>query len=143
MGKVTLNALSAVLTAETDIIGKMDPYLILKLSDTTNQTEVYNNGGKEPSWKETYTFGLYSYQKSHILNITVMQKDSNTDDLVGEGSVDLKKLFDKGIVNAGSAIEEKVEIFLDKKSSGHVHLKLTSEANKELAGLIEQDLKKK
>lgn len=58
-----------------------------------------------------------------------MENDSNADDLVGDGELDLTKYFAADKVDK-PAVEEKVEIFFEKKSAGTVFFKIASESNK-------------
>ena len=77
--------LSAKLTRDTEAVGKMDPFLVLKYNEIVNKTAVVDGAGKTPAWKENFSFNVHTYTKTKTLILTVYDEDAGADDLVGEG----------------------------------------------------------
>jgi len=87
--------MKAKLTRDTEVVGKMDPYARLKMRELVYKTAVQEGIGKEPIWKESFEIGLYSYMKEKILEITVLDEDVDSDDIVGTGTIDLAGFIGK------------------------------------------------
>lgn len=85
-GKLELKIIEAKLTHDTDIITRMDPYVVIKYNSKEVKTAVKDGAGKHPVWNETFHFDVHSLD-DHI-QLKVMDKDTFTaDDMIG--SVDL------------------------------------------------------
>ena len=66
----------------------MDPYVIVQCGSQKRKTRTHQQGGKRPLWNDSFTF---ANPKSQSLKFAVWDEDTVTDDLVGEGSLDLSK----------------------------------------------------
>ncbi|OAY71058.1 Elicitor-responsive protein 3 [Ananas comosus] len=72
----------------TDFLGKMDPYAVLKCRTQEQKSSVASGAGDEPEWNETFVFTV-SDDISEI-TIKLMDKDAITaDDFVGEATFTL------------------------------------------------------
>lgn len=94
-GKLKITISNATLTHETSVF-KMDPYIILKLSNQEKRTKTITKGDKEPAFFETFEFYINSCFKSHGRNLemTVMdQKKVGSDAEIGFGIVDLDPII--------------------------------------------------
>lgn len=80
----------AILTHDTEVFSKMDPYCVVKLGQQQRKTRVHDEGGKKPRWSDTLTFTRGSDTQ---LTIQVWDKDVVDDDLVGEGTVNLSGVY--------------------------------------------------
>jgi hypothetical protein len=49
-GKLILYVKEALLTRDTEIFAKMDPYAMVRLGPYINKTTVHEGGGKKPKW---------------------------------------------------------------------------------------------
>jgi Ca2+-dependent lipid-binding protein len=47
-----LKVIEAKLLRDTEIIGKMDPFVVLEYSGKKYRTKVHQGGGKHPKWEE-------------------------------------------------------------------------------------------
>lgn len=54
---------------------KMDPYIILRMSNQIKTTKVITDGDKSPEWNETFNFFINSCYKHHGRNLEVMVMD--------------------------------------------------------------------
>ena len=50
LGTMRLHLIEAKLTHDTERIGKMDPYVVVKLREEEWKGPVHDNGGKHPNW---------------------------------------------------------------------------------------------
>ena len=57
-GKLKITVLSANLTRNTDMFGKMDPYVLINHLATKFKTPVHRNGGKTPVWNTKTYFDI-------------------------------------------------------------------------------------
>lgn len=84
--------------ADTDLIGKQDPYVVLTLDGEVRsfrrQTAVHEDGGTNPQWDEHFDFDIVDHLQ---LDLDVMDKDlASEDDLIGKCSVSLLEVFKRG-----------------------------------------------
>ena len=49
-----MKAIEAKLSIDTELFGKMDPYLEMEVLGKTYQTTVHQDGGKLPVWNHTF-----------------------------------------------------------------------------------------
>ena len=53
-GKLSLTIIEARLERDTEMFGKMDPYAVIKYRQETFRTKEHTDGGKTPTWNETF-----------------------------------------------------------------------------------------
>ncbi len=80
-GRLNIKCINADLKRDTELFGKMDPYVKITIGSQTKKTRTHNSGGKHPRWEETLNFYL---NKEEEMRIAVYDKDMTKDDLVGE-----------------------------------------------------------
>lgn len=71
-GTLTLRPLSANISRDTQIIGKMDPYCKIVLGKQKVQSQVCKNGGKHPHWDDTMTLRVID---EPTLSLEIKEKD--------------------------------------------------------------------
>lgn len=87
--------MNAVLFHQASLF-KMDPYVRLELSNQKYETKVDYNGGKNPSFNETFTFYINSVNKQYGRTIQMILMDKNklsSDNIVGHGIVDINPVI--------------------------------------------------
>ena len=92
-GKLHVKPSAAKLTHDTEFLGRMDPYVKVRLDNSEKSTSVNSGGGKFPSWRNELIFDR-SFENMIIFQVW----DSDTmssDDLVGEVTVPLQSTIDK------------------------------------------------
>ena len=87
--------------ADTDLIGKQDPYVIMTLDGEVRsfrrQTKVDTDGGTEPVWDETFHFDIVDHYQ---LDFDVMDRDlASEDDVIGRCSISLLEVFKLGFLD--------------------------------------------
>ena len=86
-GTLQIKIMQAKLTRNTELIGEMDPYIVVKLNKIKVQTRVIRNGGLNPIWNETFSMPVTNIKD--LLILKCFDKDFFIDDVVGEGVVQL------------------------------------------------------
>jgi len=76
-----------------DIVGKQDPYVILKTAGSKpEKTKVHKKGGCEPEWQQTFIFDLFGTEET--LDVEVWDEDVFVDDSIGVVKIPLTFLLD-------------------------------------------------
>ncbi len=112
-GILTLTAIGAELKRDTEVFGKMDPYLVIEYHGHKHKTHVHHNGGKHPHWNKTFELQVHSLSDDMI--IKVFDEDMMSDDFVGMGIVKISSLVFNGGVN------EWFDITYKERYAGRVH----------------------
>ena len=81
--------ISAMLTKDTDWIGKMDPYVVCQISGEKHRTKTHKGGGKKPQWMDTLTFNT----QGSVMSVSLYDDDFGKDDFIGEGSIQLRQFY--------------------------------------------------
>lgn len=63
--------------------------MLISIGGESKKTTVQNEAGKTPKWADIVTF----YEKGNTLKVIVKDEDIGSDDLVGEGSMDISQAF--------------------------------------------------
>lgn len=87
--EVTLNlrVCDGKLYRDTELTGKMDPYVSLEIGGQKLKTKVHDNAGKFPKWDQDFTVKT---KLNTVLNYKVYDQETlGSDDLIGEGSFEL------------------------------------------------------
>lgn len=66
-----------------------DVYVICTVGGEKKKSHVCNSGGKNPTWNDTFIFGI----KNLSMKIQLWDEDTFSDDFIGEGTIDLKQLL--------------------------------------------------
>ena len=59
-----------------------DPYVVISTNNERQKTDYCNEGGKQPFWNDTLVF---NNAMAPNFNVQVWDRDNVTDDIVGEG----------------------------------------------------------
>ena len=95
LGTLIVILQKAELEHDTEIWGKMDPFVIFKYGDVVKESKVVKKGGKMPVWDETFTFDIKSLDDD--ISFEVMDKETiKKDDFVGGGKLNIAKAVKKG-----------------------------------------------
>ncbi|BAT81220.1 hypothetical protein LR48_Vigan07g070900 [Vigna angularis] len=83
----------------SDIIGEMDPYVLIQYKDQEQRSSVAIGQGKNPVWNEKFMFKV-EYPLSnhqHKIIFKIMDQDLYTDDFVGESIIHVGDLLAQGV----------------------------------------------
>mgnify|MGYP001048246055 FL=1 len=91
IGPLKIKIVSANLTRDTEMVGKMDPYLELSIGGTiVHKTAVKDDVGKTPVWDEEVDYEVKDL--SLEVHFKVSDEDWGSDDIVGEVTIRLSDL---------------------------------------------------
>ena len=133
--KLTVKVISATLTRDTDLVGKMEPYPVLKFAPLGELKSLIFKGkpqkgaDKDPvwDWEITHFFGGNSINVDNsLLEVSVWEEDATQSELIGESAkLELSTLISKkgpqtaSITFEGKAAGEvKMEVHLQNMNEG-------------------------
>ena len=93
-GKLHVKPFTAKLTHDTKLVGKMSPYVKVRLGSKVSKSSTRHNSGKFPSWGDEL---IFYRQRELIIDVECWNSDRmSRDDLIGETSIPLQATLDKG-----------------------------------------------
>ena len=110
-----IEIVEARLTRDTEMFGKMDPYVFLQYREQEYKTKVLDGAGKTPKWKDE----VWTVEVKYIgddVHFVVKDEDVGKDDTVGSGTVKMSAFA----INGG--IDEWYDIQHKGKAAGKVHM---------------------
>ena len=99
-----MHLVEANLTHDSELLGKMDPYVKMKCCENEWRSFILHEAGKHPVWTGQYFDINVKYLDDDVI-FEVRDEDVSDSDLVGNGIIKLSSL----IVN-GHGIDEWFEI---------------------------------
>ena len=103
--KISLTNMWAHIDKNTDLFGKMDPYVVISAQNECQRTSVIKKGGTKISWTDTV---LLNVMLEETISFKIYDKDTFFDDFVGEIKLPVSELV------AGPSTMH----FSNKKNSG-------------------------
>jgi len=117
-GKLTVTVLEAKELKDTELLGKMDPYVVLEVMKEKHKTKVMKGAGTQATFNQAFIFNLEGKEDS--LHVRVMDEDLIKDDQVGRVDIPLKT----AAAATGPVWYQLVDFDNFKKITGQVHLKV-------------------
>jgi Ca2+-dependent lipid-binding protein len=109
--------LSAKLTRDTENFGKMDPFCQIVLGKQKQRTKTANDAGKNPVWKDLFTFKRTDEEK---IKIEVWEEDTiGNNDLVGDAFLNLT-----AATSRKGKYTENLKIYFENEVAGSVQLEV-------------------
>ncbi len=105
-GILTVKPTCAKLTYDTEVFGRMDPYVKVHVGSQSYKTKSANDMGKNPSWSDNFTFKINGERS---MTFQIYDKDYGKDDYIGEGEIDFS------VFARGRTISEWFPIYRSKK----------------------------
>lgn len=106
IGPLHIKIVGAALTRDTEMIGKMDPYLELSIGGVqVHKTKTLDEAGKNPQWNEECSFEVKDLNVE--VQFKVSDEDYGSDDVVGEGTCTLADLCANGGQDGNFDIKHK------------------------------------
>ena len=94
-GKLVIKAVEAKLLIDTEVFGKMDPFLQLDFEGKTLKTPVHTDGGKLPVWNYSFPDVLVAKEgislDKAMLKFSCFEEDLNSNDFLGAAYIALSK----------------------------------------------------
>lgn len=114
-GDLTLTVVDAMLTRNTELIGKMDPWVKIATSTQNFRTKTMRRAGKTPFWNQS--FRLSVRDTAEEFSLEVYDEDPRKDDLIGSARIKF------AAVCLPNAIEQMYTITYQGQSAGQVRLR--------------------
>jgi len=96
-GNLIIRPLSAKLLHDTELFGKMDPYVKVTVGTNSKLSPVAKGQHLQPSWDSEFCFRI---QNDEVIYFEVFNKETiSRDDLIGSGSIYLSSLLNKGPIS--------------------------------------------
>ena len=93
-GKLKLHVIEALLTRDTELFGKMDPWVKIETRQTKLRTRTLNGAGKTPKWEEVFDIDVKYIGDD--LTIGVYDEDVTCSDTVGTTIVKISSFCANG-----------------------------------------------
>jgi len=90
VGKLTLNVVAGKNLKDMELVGKMDPYVVLKCGKEEFKTKVQKKAGTNPTFNQSFIFNLEG--KEDALHVNVLDEDLVSDDHIGRADINLANL---------------------------------------------------
>jgi len=116
-GILSLKIPEAKLYRDTEVMGKMSPYVTMVYKGNKLKTKVHDYGGKLPKWTDEFKLDVTSVSDEIVLR--VWDQDLTTSDAIGFVKIKMSSL----VINCG--IDDWFTIMFDNKPAGEI--RLTSE----------------
>jgi len=111
-GSIVFRPIEANLTHNTELIGKMDPYVQFILGNHKVRTNVCRKGGKHPCWDDSVTIPASAEFGACLVEIK--DKDILKDDRIGACEIDLREIESQG------SIKRWFPVFHKDKPAGEI-----------------------
>jgi Ca2+-dependent lipid-binding protein len=113
-GILSLKISEAKLYRDTEVMGKMSPYITMVYKGNKLKTKVHDYGGKLPKWTDEFKLDVTSVSDEIVLR--VWDQDLTSSDAVGFVKIKMSSL----VINYG--IDDWFTIMYDNKPAGEVRL---------------------
>ena len=114
-GVLKITVINARLERDVEVVGKMDPYVVIANGKNKVKTTTKDDAGQVPEWNETFEIDIKDTKK--LLEITVRDSQTFTDRDIGATSIRVDKLTE------GSTIEKGWPLKFGKENAGTLNLK--------------------
>lgn len=93
MISLTVAPMAATIAKDTDLIGKMDPYVTIEVAGKTERTKTVEAGGKTPRWADRFTFPC---NQNDTITFRIYDDDVGPDDFIGELRLSVLEVLAQG-----------------------------------------------
>jgi Ca2+-dependent lipid-binding protein len=111
-GILSLKITEAKLYRDTEVMGKMSPYITMVYKGNKLKTKVHDYGGKLPVWTDEFKLDVTSVSDEIVLR--VWDQDITSSDAVGFVKIKMSSL----VINCG--IDDWFTIMYDNKPAGEI-----------------------
>ncbi len=92
-GTFTVRPQAGHFLKNADLIGKMDPYIIITVGEQQFKTQIAKSQGKEPQWEDTFSIPVMNQS---VMQLQVFDKDTiGKDDFIGTAYIPLAEVAQK------------------------------------------------
>ena len=116
-GVLKIRPIEAFIAKDEDAIGKMDPYVKIKVGTQAFQTIPAKGMGKNPVWNEEFIFNV---KGDKTVRIDVYDSDIGKDDFIGKTKIMISQLAAVGVLDNTFPLHSKIL----GRNVGQIHLRL-------------------
>ena len=116
-GVLKVRPLDAFISKDEDAIGKMDPYVKVRVGLQAVQTIPSKGMGKSPTWNEEFVFNLNGEDS---IRFTVYDSDIGKDDFLGKAKVMLSQVAALGVLDTNVPLHSKIL----NRNVGNLHIRI-------------------
>ncbi len=91
-GTLYVKLAKASFLRNTEVLGKMDPYVVMTYKGKKYKTNTAKDAGKEPVWNQVFKIAIHPSDKDEILTFDCLDSDMITDDKIGSASLHLSEV---------------------------------------------------
>ncbi|CAG8515692.1 15073_t:CDS:2 [Acaulospora colombiana] len=119
LGELVVIAIKARNLSTREMIGKADPFVTFRIGDISRRIKADKRGGQHPNWDEEVRFQITDELSNKKMKVQVYNEDAREHELVGETTIELKEVLEKG------EMDDWFEIKFRNKPAGEVYLEMT------------------
>lgn len=93
MGTLRFTVIKANLLRNTEIFGKMDPFIEIQHGHKKIRTATIQEGGEKPEWNQTLNLMLTTLKDDQEIKVTCFDEDVIVNDVVGSGTFKLSQFY--------------------------------------------------
>ena len=116
-GTLKIMILEARLTRDTEMFGKMDPYVIIETRMQRVRTATQEDAGKTPAWADEVIDIDVKYIGDDM-HLAIMDENMTEDETIGEATIKLS-----AFTGGSDGLDEWYEVSFKGEPAGHIHLK--------------------
>ncbi|KAL5710786.1 hypothetical protein ACHQM5_021308 [Ranunculus cassubicifolius] len=118
-GILKIELLDARGLQDTEVIGKIDPYVLIQYKDQKLKSKVAKGQGSNPVWNDDFSLWMQypAEDEDYTLVMKIMDKDTFTsDDFIGEARINLKELAVLGAEKGTAKLEPRYYTVVGEKN---------------------------
>ena len=94
VGKLEITIVRGILYKNTEMFGKMDPFVQLEYNKIKLKTPTIDEGGETPVWDHTFTLDIVTITEEDHITLTCLEEDFLKNDYIGETILKVRYLKD-------------------------------------------------
>ncbi len=84
VGKMEIKIVRGLLYKNTEMFGKMDPFIQLEYNKIKMKTQTVDEGGETPVWDHTFNLDIITMTEEDHVTLTCWEEDFLSNDFIGE-----------------------------------------------------------
>ena len=117
-GVLTIFIANASFKYDKDLIGKMDPYILLKVGEQIQRSSTKKDAGKTPTFNETFIFNV---NPGDELEIEAWDNDmGRSDDKIGSITIPINNVISQKIIKGPFVLNGRMRFFNKGKIFGTI-----------------------
>lgn len=120
-GTLTIVVQNARFSSDKDFLGKMDPYVVVRIGQNEFRTVAANGMGSTPVWNQSFTCYVTGEPNQQVMTLEVYDKDKiSRDDFLGSATLSLAQVYQNRTAMQSVLLHNKAG-----REAGELNLQLT------------------